>query len=99
MPRVTNIDSPHTVKYDMSILKDFPIHEQIKMEFRAEMYGALNHPTVQANSNNFTVFQNLDYTHYTNPPVAAANVVAAFSNVTSNIVGTRTIQLGLKLYF
>jgi len=83
----------------MSIVKEFPIHEQIKAAFRAELYGALNHPTVQANSNNFVVFQNLDYTHYTNPPVSAANINSAFSNVTLNIVGIRTIQLGLKLYF
>ncbi len=99
LPRVTSIYSPHTVKYDMSIVKEFPIHEQIKAAFRAELYGALNHPTVQANSNNFVVFQNLDYTHYTNPPVSAANINSAFSNVTLNIVGIRTIQLGLKLYF
>ena len=99
LPRVTNFYSPHTVKYDMSIMKDFPIHEQIKAQFRADLYGALNHPTVQANSNNFVVFQNLDYTHYTNPPISAANLNSSFSNVTLNIVGIRTIQLGLKLYF
>jgi hypothetical protein len=99
LPRVTNIYSPHTVKYDMSIMKDFPIHEQIKMEFRAEMYGALNHPTVQSNSNNFTIWQNLDWVHYTNPPVLPSNIQSAFSSVTLNIVGTRTIQLGLKMYF
>ena len=99
LPRVTNIYSPHTVKYDMSVQKEFPIHEQVKAVFRAELYGAMNHPSVQANSNNMTVFQNLDYAHYENPPVTPSNIVPAFSAVNFNIIGTRTIQLGLKLYF
>jgi hypothetical protein len=83
----------------MSIQKEFPIREQVKAVFRAELYGALNHPSVQANSNNFQVFQNLDYAHYETPPVGPSNIVSAFSNVTLNIMGTRTIQLGMKLYF
>jgi hypothetical protein len=99
LPRVTNIYSPNTFKFDMSIQKEFPIREQVKAVFRAELYGALNHPSVQANSNNFQVFQNLDYAHYETPPVGPSNIVSAFSNVTLNIMGTRTIQLGMKLYF
>ena len=62
------------------------------------MYGALNHPTVQANAHNFVVFQNPDYAHYNNPPVTSVNIDTTFSNVASNIVGVRIIQLGLKLY-
>jgi hypothetical protein len=39
-----NIRMPHTVSYNMAILKDFPIHEEVRLAFRAELYGALNHP-------------------------------------------------------
>jgi hypothetical protein len=99
LPRVTNIYSPNTFKFDMSVQKEFPIHEQTKLVFRGEFYGALNHPSVQANANNFTVYQNLDYANYANPPVNPSNVVPAFSAVNFNIIGTRVIQLGLKLYF
>jgi hypothetical protein len=59
----------------------------------------LNHPTFQTNANNLTMYQNLDYQHYANPPVTAANVRPAFSDIGANVGGNRTIQLGLKLYF
>ena len=39
-----NIRMPHVQRYNMAFLKEFPIHEQIKLAFRAELYGALNHP-------------------------------------------------------
>ena len=83
----------------MSIMKEFPIHEQIKAVFRAELYGALNHPCVTGNANNSTLYTNLDYVHYANPPVSAANIQGAFTNVGSNISGIRSIMLGMKLYF
>jgi hypothetical protein len=90
---------PHTVSYNMAILKDFPIHEQVRLAFRAELYGALNHPTFSTNQNNFTLYQGLNYVGVTNPTVTAANIVPAYSSVSTNIGGRRTIQLGLKLYF
>jgi hypothetical protein len=99
VPRVLNIYCPHAVKYDMSIMKEFPIREQVKVVFRAELYGALNHPFVTGNANNSQLYQNLDYSHYTVPPVVASNIVAAFTNIGSNVGGQRVIQLGAKLYF
>jgi hypothetical protein len=99
LPRVTNIYSPNTFKFDMSIQKEFPIHEQTRLVFRGDFYGALNHPSVQANSNTFQIFQNLDYANYANPPVNPSNIVPHFSAVNLNIMGTRTIMLGMKLYF
>jgi hypothetical protein len=94
-----NVRMPHTVTYNMAILKEFPVRERVRLAFRAELYGALNHPYFQTNGNNFTVFQNLDYQHYTNPPVTAANLNPAYADIGANIGGTRRIQLGLKLYF
>jgi hypothetical protein len=95
------IRMPHTVAYNMAILKEFPVHEQIKFALRAELYGALNHPYFQTNGSgsNFNVYQNLDYQHYTTPPVTAANINPAYADVGQNIGGIRTIQIGLKLYF
>ena len=40
---VDYIRMPHVRTFDTSFLKEFPIHEQIKLAFRAELYGALNH--------------------------------------------------------
>ncbi len=95
-----NIRMPHTVSYNMAILKDFPIHEQVRLAFRAELYGALNHPTFSTNQNNFSLYNTgLNYVGVINPVVTAANINSVYSSVSTNIGGRRTIQLGLKLYF
>jgi hypothetical protein len=90
---------PHIQNYNMAILKEFPIHEQVKLAFRAELYGALNHPTFSTNQNNETVYTGLNYVGTSTPVPTANNIVAAFGSISSNIGGRRTIQLGLKLYF
>jgi len=97
-PRVPDyIRGPHQFKYNMAILKEFPIHEQIRLSFRAEMYGALNHPVFGTSGNNFTIFQNLDYSKGGTPTVTSANINPAYADM--GISGTRTMQMGLKLYF
>ena len=84
---------------------EIPVHEQIRFAFRAELYGALNHPYFQTNGNNFTVYQNLDYSkvsaanNFTPVGVTAANINPAYADIGANIGGQRRIQLGLKLYF
>jgi hypothetical protein len=93
-----NIRMPHTVGYNMAILKELPVHEQVKLAFRAEMYGALNHPTFSTNQNNFTLYTGLNYVGGT-PTPTPNNIVPAYGSVSTNIGGRRTIQLGLKLYF
>jgi hypothetical protein len=95
---------PHTVTYNIAILKEIPIHEQIRMSFRCELYGALNHPYFQTNGNNFTVYQNLDYSKVSaannfTPTITPANLAPAYADIGANIGGIRRIQLGLKLYF
>ena len=90
---------PHVQSFNMAILKEFPIHERIKLAFRAELYGALNHPSFSTNQNNLTLYTGLNYVGTTTPKVAANNIVSSFGNVGLNIGGRRTIQLGLKLYF
>jgi hypothetical protein len=90
---------PHTTKYDMSILKEFPIHEQIKLAFRAELYGALNHPYFYVGSNKFATYTSLDYVRNVNPPVGTSNLLTSWTDMSGGVGGTRTVQLGLKLYF
>jgi hypothetical protein len=94
-----NIRMPHVVSYNMAILKDFPVHEQIRLAFRAELYGAFNHPTFSTNQNNFSLYTGLSYTNGVTPVPTAANITGSYSSVSTNIGGRRTIQLGLKLYF
>ena len=95
------IRAPHRTLYDMSIFKEFPIREQIKAVFRAEMYGALNHPTFNLNTNSgatATVYNsNLNYAVSANPVPTAGTYATAAVNI--RVAGQRVIQLGMKLYF
>jgi hypothetical protein len=90
---------PHAQFYNMAILKEFPIRDRLKLAFRAELYGALNHVTFGTNQNDFTLYTGLNYVGTSTPAATANNIVSAFSSVNANIKGQRTIQLGLKLYF
>jgi hypothetical protein len=90
---------PHIQNYNMAFLKEFPVHERIKLAFRAELYGALNHPTFSTNQNDFTLYTGLNYVGTTTPKATANNLVSSFASVNLNMGGRRTIQLGLKLYF
>jgi hypothetical protein len=99
-----NVRMPHTVTYNVAIIKEFKVGEQIRFAFRAELYGAFNHPYFQTNGNNFTVYQNLDYSKVSaannfTPSVTSANLNPAYADIGANIGGTRRIQLGLKMYF
>ena len=99
-PRVLDkIRMPNHGSYNMSIMKEFKVREQIRLAFRAELYGALNHPFPGTNGNNFTVYQNLNYQVSAIPTVTSANLNPAYADIGANIAGRRTIQLGLKLYF
>ncbi len=99
-PRVMSaLRMPDVPSFNMAILKEFPIHEQVKLAFRAELYGAFNHPTFSTNQNNFTLYTGLNYVNGISPTATAANINTAFGNVSTNMGGRRTMQMGLKLYF
>lgn len=99
-PRVLDkVRMPNRGSYNMSIMKEVRVREQVRLAFRAELYGALNHPFPGTNGNNFVVYQNLNYQVSAIPAVTAANIAPAYADIGSNIAGRRTIQLGLKMYF
>jgi hypothetical protein len=94
------IRMPHIQSYNMAFLKEFPLHEQIKLAFRAELYAALNHPQFATNQNYFTLYTGLNYVGTATPTPTANNIVSSFSNISNTMSGgRRSIQLGLKLYF
>jgi hypothetical protein len=45
-----SLNSPATDVFDASLVKDFPITESLKAEFRWEVFNVLNHPLFAAPS-------------------------------------------------
>ena len=70
---------PHVQNYNMAFLKEFPLHERVKLAFRAELYGALNHPSFSTNQNNFTLYTGLNYVGTATPVATANNITSSFA--------------------
>jgi len=99
-PRVFDyIRMPATGSYDMSVMKDIVVTDRVRMQLRAELYGALNHPFPGTNGNNFVAYQNLNYQATANPVATAATVSPSYADIGANIAGRRNIQLSLRLSF
>ncbi|HTM47133.1 MAG TPA: TonB-dependent receptor [Bryobacteraceae bacterium] len=80
------IRGPGTNNFDIAIFKNFPVHEKIRFQFRAEMYNAFNH----------TQFTGLDTT--TRFDNAGRQVNTRLGQFTS-ARDPRQIQLALRFYF
>ena len=93
------IEGPGYKTWDMSLVKEFPVHEQMHFEFRAEFFNVLNHtnylfsqfgaissePTpLELDPNNINTAQNPTASAFGYPQAARA---------------PRQIQLALKFYF
>lgn len=88
------------VQWDLGIHREFPIHESVKLQFRAELFNVLNHPNFGPPVNdigapnfglsNQVLSQSLS-------PVSGSGG-GAF-NPLYQIGGPRSVQLALKLFF
>jgi len=82
---VGTIRGPGLNRFDIGLQKEFPVHESMRFEFRAEFLNAFNHPTFDA-----------PYTYCGGSPGAACTPgmgVIAMSE------GERNLQFALKFYF
>ena len=43
-----NLRNPGTINFDSALSRWQPIHERMRMQFRADMYNILNHPNLGA---------------------------------------------------
>jgi outer membrane receptor protein involved in Fe transport len=84
-------------QWDFAVHRDFPIHESLKLQFRAEMFNVLNHPNFgppapAVDGANFGVATQMLGQGLTEPGAAGFNPLY-------QIGGPRSIQLALKLTF
>jgi hypothetical protein len=86
---------------DLAVRRDFPIHERLKLQFRAEAFNIFNHPnfgTINANCGGTSGIPGC-----TNPQFGQATTTLASSlGVLSPLYqtgGPRSMQFALKLIF
>jgi hypothetical protein len=88
------ISSPGLAKFDFSAFKQIPINERFSMEFRAEFFNVLNHPTFNApnfGGNGVTAIPNSGNFTSTNFGEIGSTRFAPYD--------PRQIQFALKLYY
>jgi hypothetical protein len=77
---------------DTAVRRDFPIHERLKLQFRAEAFNLFNHP-------NFgTINSNFGTSTFGQATGTLASSLGALSPL-YQVGGPRSMQLALKLIF
>ena len=77
---------------DLAVRRDFPIHERLKLQFRAEAFNIFNHP-------NFgTINPNFGQTTFGQATATLANSLGVLSPL-YQMGGPRSMQFALKLVF
>ncbi len=88
------LSGPGLAKFDFSAFKAFPINERFSMQFRAEFFNILNHPTFNApnfGGNGVTAISNSDNFNRSNFGEIGSTRFAPYD--------PRQIQFALKLYY
>jgi hypothetical protein len=85
---------------DMTLRRQFPVHESIALQFRADVFNVLNHPSfaLTGNSLNFANAAFGTSASMLNNGLFSSGNVAGF-NPLYQIGGPRSMQLSLKLVF
>jgi len=85
-------------QWDFAVHRDFPIHERLKVQFRAEMFNILNHPNFAQPVPNLSSSQ-FGLSTETLAQSLGANVGNGGFLPLYQLGGPRSIQIALKLIF
>ena len=86
-------------QWDFAVHRDFPIHESLHLQFRAEMFNVLNHPNFGPPSGNFGMGGFGVSTQMLGESLNNQNLGGGALSPLYQIGGPRSIQLALKLFF
>jgi len=90
-------------QWDFALHRDFPLHESLKLQFRAEMFNLLNHPNFGPPNNVFTTHPQalfgVSSEMLGQSLVGFGNLGGGAFNPLYQVGGPRSIQLALKLQF
>jgi hypothetical protein len=91
-------------QWDFAVHRDFPIHESLKLQFRAEMFNVLNHPNFGQPIGDLSSPQSINpqfgrSIQMLGQSLGASNVGGGGFDPLYQIGGPRSIQLALKLMF
>jgi len=86
-------------QWDFAVHREFPIHESLKLQFRAEMFNVLNHPNFGPPDGNLDDLTFGRSTQMLGESLAGGNLGSGAFDPLYQLGGPRSIQLGLKLLF
>jgi hypothetical protein len=75
---------PGLTNFDLSLIKDTPLWERVRLQFRVEAFNVLNHPNFAAPTNNSNAFD------------GSGNRVSTAGRIDQLSTASRQVQLGVK---
>ena len=86
-------------QWDFAVHREFPLHEALKLQFRAEMFNVLNHPNFGQPVGDINNPQFGQSTEMLGRSLGGGNVGGGGLSSLYQLGGPRSIQLALKLMF
>lgn len=86
-------------QWDFAIHRDIPVHESVKLQFRAEMFNVLNHPNFAPPVSDLAQSNFGQSTELLGQFLGGGNLGGGGFNPLYQIGQPRSIQLALKLFF